>query len=168
MLGVPSPEPDLESSLARVKGAVRFLAPELDVEPIYVELARGLVSRRELYTEHPYLPSYEVQSLDEELSPEQLSQALAYHFSRLQELDISVSPCVIPSRVPLLGGVIDFVKEKFHELALYYVSILASKQAAYNAQTLRVIQLLKKQVQQLETELREQGASRHTPGGKDG
>lgn len=64
---------------------------------------------------------------------EHLYQAALIH----DQLGISMN--VVPSRAPIIGGLMTALRRKLHELTLYYVNQLAQKQITFNIHILGAV-----------------------------
>jgi hypothetical protein len=62
--------------------------------------------------------------------------------ARLMQDQFSIQQNVIPSRVPLIGPLLTFVRRQLHGLTLYYVNQLAQKQITFNTHVLGVLTTL--------------------------
>jgi hypothetical protein len=71
-----------------------------------------------------------------------------YHANMLHN-QLTIAPLVVPSRKPLIGPLLNFVRGKFHELTLFYVNQLAQKQSTFNAHVAGVLNGLVREVEEL-------------------
>ena len=76
---------------------------------------------------------------------EQLYQAT------LLQGEVGVKIHVTHSNVPLIGPLIDKLREKFHELVTFYVNKAVSQQAAINDHILQLITILSQELEEDET-----------------
>ena len=66
---------------------------------------------------------------------------------------IGVRQHVTKTQVPLIGGLLDNVRSKLHELVLFYVNKLAAEQIQFNTHILQAVNLL---AQELEKEAKDE------------
>jgi hypothetical protein len=125
---------------------------DVDVEAIMREIRARVRARRakakargldwEAYADGLYpLPPEAVLSRD-------LHEAV--HFAGLDYDKIPVEMTLVETRVPLIGGLVQRLRSALHELVLFYVNHLASRQVRFNEQTARALVFL---VRDLESEI---------------
>jgi hypothetical protein len=103
--------PDVEAIMSQIRG---YLAEHLEVR------AGGTAGGRR------------ARVLDQDVYNE-LQQAEA-------ELNaLHIMPYVTPSRIPLIGGLLNEVRLAFHRLVVYYVDRLAGAQTHFNTHTVRML-----------------------------
>jgi hypothetical protein len=129
-------------------------APDLDAETIMQEIRARLRARRE---------QAKVQGLDFEayadglypLDPDAvLSRDLheAVRHAGMGYDKVNVEMTLTETRLPLLGGIVHRLRSALHELVLFYVNRLASRQIHFNEQTARALVAM---VRDLEAEVRD-------------
>lgn len=155
---------------SRVRDAIEVRAPGVDVERLFKSLEANLATRRVGSWGRFYIPSY-----DDLLDPVTDDRAampcteVEYYLRRLRSTEVSVTPHVLPSNIPLVGRLLDLLKRQLHDLVLYYVNILAGKQAHYNAQVFRAMAVLSREIQRLRAEVaKARTESGRKPRGQDG
>ncbi len=115
---------------------------DVNIEEIMQEIRQQILQQRRVGK--PPLPVK-----GDRLSPqfyEQLYQAT------LLQGEVGVKIQVSPSGVPLIGPIIDKLREKIHELVLFYVNQSVSQQAAINDHILQLITLLSQEMEEDVTE----------------
>jgi len=128
-------------------------APNITAEEVYGRLEENLKERRSL-SRIPYLPSYDdLLTLRE---PE-VSDAIGYHLWQAIKLDMAVGQSLVPSRIPLFGRLVDYIKLQFHNLVLYYINMLSARQAAAYANLTLALQLLAQELACLRGQIGERG-----------
>jgi len=141
----------------RAREIVEIRSPAIDADEVLGALEENLERRSDLYSslnrERPYLPSYDALFLAERSA---VSDALSYHLWQATKLEIAVERDLRPSRIPLLGRLVDYIKLQFHNLVLYYINILSARQAAAYANLALALQLLARDVADLRDQIREQ------------
>jgi hypothetical protein len=131
---------------------IEIRAPNLVAEEVYRRLEENLKKRRPL-SRIPYLPSYDdLLTLKE---PE-VSDAIGYHLWQAIKSDMAVGRQLVPSRIPLLGRFIDYLKMQFHDLVLYYINMLSARQATAYANLALALQLLARELARLRDQVEEQ------------
>ena len=116
------------------------------------------VSRRRPPTQVPYLPSYD--DLLHLREPEVLD-AIGYHLWQATKLNMAVSQALVPSPIPIFGRFLDRLKLEFHNLVVYYLNIMTSRQATAYANLALALQLLARDLTDLRARITKQE-------GKDG
>jgi hypothetical protein len=136
---------------------IEIRAPDIVAEEVYRRLEENLKERRSL-GRIPYLPSYDdLLTLKE---PE-VFDAIGYHLWQAIKSDMAVGRQLVPSRIPLLGRFIDYLKMQFHDLVLYYINMLSARQATAYANLTLALQLLRQELARLRDQVEERE-------GKDG
>lgn len=81
-----------------------------------------------------------VKSISQGQPQEPIQQALATYTRLVDELEwavrtssLMVEPVLVPSRLPLLGRLVNKLKGAFHNLVVFYVNRLAERQARVNS-----------------------------------
>lgn len=108
------------------------------VEPVNIEHVMQDVRREILERKLPgqvRLPSAAASSQRPEYYEELFRAALAQ--SRV-EIDLLVTP----TRVPIIGPIVDFMRGKFHELVVFYINRSAMNQAKVNNHILAALSIL--------------------------
>lgn len=116
------------------------------------------VSGRRPPTQVPYLPSYD--DLLHLREPEVLD-AIGYHLWQATKLNMAVSQALVPSPIPIFGRFLDRLKLEFHNLVVYYLNIMTSRQATAYANLALALQLLARDLTDLRARITKQE-------GKDG
>lgn len=130
---------------------IEIRAPNIVAEEVYRSLEENLKRRRSL-SRIPYLPSYDdLLTLGE---PE-VSDAIGYHLWQATKLDRAVGQSLVPSRIPLFGRLVDYIKLQFHNLVLYYINMLSAQQAAAYANLTLALQLLAQELARLRDQVGE-------------
>ncbi|MFH1485563.1 MAG: hypothetical protein ABIH46_05785 [Chloroflexota bacterium] len=138
---------------SRVWDTIDVLAPGVDVERLFKTIESNLASQRTGSWRGLFVPSY-----DDLLDPvggddtAMPRTELEYYLRQVRAADVTVTPLVLPSGVPIVGRLLDLLKRQLHNLILFYVNILAGKQSHHNAQVFRAITILSKEVLRLRTE----------------
>ena len=135
-----------------VSDIVEIRAPNVVAEDIYGKLEENIKGRRPA-TGLPYLPSYD--DLLNLKQPE-ISDAIGYHLWQATKVDVAVRQALVPSRIPILGRFIDRLKSEFHNLVVYYLNTLASRQAIAYANLALALQLLAQDLSDLRAHIGEQ------------
>lgn len=115
---------------------------EIDIEEIMQEIREQILQKKRVGK--PPLPVR-----GGRFSPqfyEQLYQAT------LLQGEVGIKIQVAPSGVPLIGPIIDKMREKIHELVLFYVNQSVSQQAAINEHILRLFTILSQELEEDFTE----------------
>lgn len=151
---------------SRVRDTVQIMAPDVDAERVFRTIEADL-AREHLHRVNFYVPSYDdlLDPVEQHAKPH---TELEYYLQRLRSIDVTVTPHVIPSRVPLIGPLVDSVKRQFHYLVLYYVNILAGKQSQHNAQMFRILITLTRQLQSLLSEQGKEAEQKNSLAAKNG
>ncbi len=139
---------DLVAALQRVKRVVEGLGSEEEARELCRRLAQGLLAHG--------VASEEVLSLPhsgEESVPVSPPSQLARELAGLERIDLSMAVDLVPSRVPVIGRLVDLARTPFHHLSLFYVHRLAARQATHNQRVGRVVLLLAAEIERLEAEL---------------
>lgn len=139
----------------KVSDIVEIRAPNIDVGEVHSSLEQNITSRHP-QAEVPYLPSYD--DLLHLKEPEVLD-AIGYHLWQATKVDAVVHQALVSSRIPILGPFIDRVKLEFHNLVVYYLNLLVSRQAIAYANLALAVQLLAKELAELRTHIVEQEAN---------
>ncbi|MBI2906756.1 MAG: hypothetical protein HYX92_03755 [Chloroflexi bacterium] len=137
---------------SRVRDAIEVRSPSVDAERLLRALEANLAAhRRRPWT--GYIPSFDdlIESASDSTAVPR--SEMEYYLHRVRLCDVSVTPDVRASSFPIVGPIFDLLKRQFHHLVLYYVNILAGKQAHYNAHMLRVVTLLSRETHRLRAEL---------------
>ena len=121
-----------------VSEIIEIRAPNLVAEEVYRRLEENLKKRRPL-SRIPYLPSYDDLLT---LGQPEVSDAIGYHLWQATKLDMAVGQSLVPSRIPLFGRLVDYIKLQFHNLVLYYVNMVSARQATAYANLTLAVQLL--------------------------
>jgi hypothetical protein len=104
------------------------------------------ITRRHPPTAVPYLPSYDdLLGLKE---PE-VADAVGYHLWQATKLDMAVERALEPSPIPILGRLLDRLKLEFHNLVVYYLNMITSRQATAYANLALALQLLAQELADL-------------------
>lgn len=150
---------------SRVRDSIEVRSPAVDAERLLKAVEANMAARR-AGPWMGYIPSYDdlMDATADEGSPPR-SEA-EYYLQRLRFSDVSVTPDVRPSGVPVFGRLLDLLRRQLHNLVLYYVNILAAKQAHHNAQVFRMVTYLNRERRRLRAELDKMKAqdSRSLPG----
>jgi hypothetical protein len=118
----------------------------------YRRLEENIKGRRPV-TGPAYLPSYD--DLLHLKEPEVLD-AIGYHLWQATKLNMAVSQALVPSPIPILGRFMDRVKSEFHNLVVYYLNLLVSRQATAYANLALAVQLLAQDLTDLAHQIGEQ------------
>lgn len=136
----------------KVSEIIEIRAPNLVTEEVFGTLEENLKKRRSL-GRPPYLPSYDdLLALRE---PE-VSDAIGYHLWQATKLDMAVGRNLVPSRIPLFGRLVDYIRLQFHNLVLYYTNLLSARQAAAYANLTLALQLLAQELARLRDQIGEE------------
>lgn len=106
--------------------------PPVNVEHVMQEVRREILERKlpgQVF--HPEIPRSQRPEFYEELFRASLAQSRT-------EVDLLVTP----TRVPLIGPVVDFVRRKFHELVVFYINRSAMNQAKVNNHILAALNIV--------------------------
>jgi len=145
----------------KAREIIEIRSDAIDWEEIARTIEENLESRSDLYSsleqEKPYLPSYEDLFASEKVVP---SDALSYSIWRASQADLSVDLQVIPSvriptSLPIVGRFVDYLRVQFHNLVVFYLNTLASKQATAYAHLALTLRLLAQEMAELREEMRE-------------
>jgi hypothetical protein len=132
-----------------LNSVIEWRDPELDAEAIMREIRERIRQRR---------TQAEAQGLDfDAIAQGEASGQATGRFSRelyggLRQMRLSynkvnVGPVLTTMRVPLVGGLLQAVRAQLHQLVLFYVNMLASRQSLFNQQ---VVETTTKLVQELD------------------
>ncbi|MCP4423328.1 MAG: hypothetical protein GY803_02440 [Chloroflexi bacterium] len=121
----------------------RETAAEVNIEEIMREIRADILAKRAVVGSggEPLVPT-SGKRLPPEFYEHMYQAALAYE-------NVGVKMHVTKVNIPLLGGVIEWLRSKLHELTLYYVNQVASQQIEVNYHLLRALAIAS---QELETE----------------
>ncbi len=109
---------------------------EVNIEQIMQEIRQQIVARRAaLYPDS----GIDIAVTGQRFSPEFYE---SLYQARLALDDYRIPVLVSKSTTPLIGGLIDWVRGKFHELVSYYVNQSAARQVAAANHLLRAVSLL--------------------------
>jgi hypothetical protein len=117
---------------------VEIRAPNTVAQEAYERLEDN-IRRTDPHTQVPYLPSYD--DLLHLKEPEVLD-AIGYHLWQATKLDMAVSRAQVPSPIPILGHFLDRLRLEFHNLVVYYLNMVTSRQAMAYANLALALQLL--------------------------
>jgi len=138
----------------KAREIVEIRSPTIDADEVLGILEENLKGRSHLYSslnrERPYLPSYDALFVSE---PSAVSDALSYHLWQVSTTELLTKPQLIPSSLPLIGGLIDSLKLQFHNLVVFYLNTLVAKQAASNAGLVFALRLLAREIAQLKDQM---------------
>lgn len=140
-----------------VSDFVEIRALNVAAEDVYGKLEENIKGRRPP-TQVPYLPSYD--DLLHLREPEVLD-AIGYHLWQATKLNMAVSQALVPSPIPIFGRFLDRLKLEFHNLVVYYLNIMTSRQATAYANLALALQLLARDLADLRARITKQE-------GKDG
>lgn len=131
---------------------IEIRARNVVAEEVFRTLEENLKSRRSL-GDGPYLPSY-----DDLLTLRQpdVSDAVGYHLWQAIKSEMAVGQQLVPSRIPLFGRLIDYLRSQFHNLVLYYINLLLARQATAYANLTVALQLLARELADLKEKIGEQ------------
>lgn len=130
-----------------VSDIVEIRASRAIAQEAYRRLQDNIETRRPP-TGVPYLPSYD--DLLRLKEPE-IADAVGYHLWQATKLDMAVGRALEPSPVPILGRFIDRMKLEFHNLVVYYLNMMTSRQATAYANLALALQLLAQDLADLRT-----------------
>lgn len=120
----------------RVTEQTTVSEPEVNIELIMQEIRQQIIARRAtLYPDS----SMDITVTGQRFSPEFYE---SLYQARLALDDYRVPVLVSKSTTPLVGGLIDWLRGKFHELVSYYVNQSAARQVAASNHLLRAVSLL--------------------------
>ncbi|MBI4301398.1 MAG: class I SAM-dependent methyltransferase [Chloroflexi bacterium] len=123
-------------------------SPTINQEQVAQSLRNRMANRSR--DDELYLPTFGVS--DPSIETKKPQNAIEYHLWHLQRMDFAVQRNLIPSSLPILGRLTDYLKRQFHDLVLYYVNILAAKQAAFNAEILWALRSLARDVYHIQNQ----------------
>lgn len=120
--------------------------PEVNIEQIMQEIRQQIVARRAAL--------YPDAGLDIAVSGRRFSPEFyeSLYQARLALDDYRVPVLVSKSTTPLIGGLIDWLRGKFHELVSYYVNQSAARQVAAANHLLRAVSLLAEELDEPDAE----------------
>ncbi|MCP4423781.1 MAG: hypothetical protein GY803_04750 [Chloroflexi bacterium] len=118
-------------------------AAEVNIEEIMRDIRADILAKRAAVGSggEPLVPT-SGKRLPPEFYEHMYQAALAYE-------NVGVKMHVTKVNIPLLGGIIEWLRGKMHELTLYYVNQVASQQTEVNYHLLRALAIAS---QELETE----------------
>jgi len=138
----------------KAREIIEIPSPTIDADEVLGALEENLKGRAHLYSslkrERPYLPTYDALFVPE---PSVVSDALGYHLWQVSRIELLTKPQLIPSSLPLIGGLVDSFKLLFHNLVVFYLNTLAAKQAASNASLNFALRLLAWEITQLKDQM---------------
>lgn len=131
---------------------IEIRAANIVAEEVFRTLEENLRSRLSLGG-RPYLPSYDdLLTLRE---PE-VSDAVSYHLWQAIRSEMTVGQQLVPSRIPLFGRLIDYLRMQLHNLVLYYINLLSARQGIGYANLTLALQLLARELADLKDQIGEQ------------
>ena len=129
--------------------------PEIDVKAIVAQIRANLAEHNANY-KPVYFPSFGAQANRPDADEPALSPELYYDLGQLNVNydQITVSSTLEAQPASPAGRLIGRVKLEFHNLAVYYVNLLASKQVSFNDHATRSLNEMVKELerQRAETE----------------
>jgi hypothetical protein len=136
----------------RISDIVEIRAPTIDLGEVYGSLEENIRSRRRP-TSEPYLPSYD--DLLHLKKPE-VVDAIGYHLWQATKLDMAVTQALVPSPIPIFGRFLDRLRLEFHNLVVYYLNMVTSRQAMAYANLALALQLLARDLADLRARITKQ------------
>ena len=117
---------------------------EIDIEEIMHQIRAHIAARR--------LSGDQSVVEVRRLAGDHFSSALYDHlYQAIQASDqVTVGLSVVPSRVPLIGPLLDVLRTKMHELVIFYVNRLAGQQVAFNGHIARAFSALVEELERNE------------------
>jgi hypothetical protein len=73
-----------------------------------------------------------------------------FHEARLAHNRIQPQVLVTPVSIPVIGNLLQPLRQKLHELVLYYVNQLAANQIRVNAHILNALEILSQEMERIE------------------
>lgn len=110
--------------------------PEVNIEQIMQDIRQQIIARRA--AQYPDA-AHDIAVSGHRFSPEFYE---SLYQARLALDDYRVPVLVSQSTTPVIGGLIDWLRGKFHELVSYYVNQSAARQVAAANHLLRAVSLL--------------------------
>ena len=130
---------------------IEIRAPDIAAEEVHRTLEENLKTRCSP-GRIPYLPSYDDLLT---LREAEVFDGIGYHLWQATRLDMAVAQNLVPSRIPLFGRLIDYIKLQFHNLVLYYINMLSAQQGAAYANLTLALQLLRQELARLRDQIGE-------------
>ncbi len=137
------------SDTDNVDGVVEIRASEIDVEAILGQIRESLHRRREA----AQAQGLDFDALAKGVYQEDAERLDAAVYSNLRRLNavynrITVKQYVSPRHMPLIGGLVQRARAALHDLVIYYVNTLGSKQILVNETTVRLFNALLAEMEQ--------------------
>ncbi len=110
--------------------------PDINIEEIMLAIRQKIVSERASAPDSPAIPL----RLAGKRLPADYYEHLYQAGISYNQIDIDLM--VSPSRVPLIGPLLQWIRTKLHEVALFYVNRLAANQIQVNTQLLQALNVL--------------------------
>jgi hypothetical protein len=131
-----------------LNSVIEWRDPELDAEAIMREIRKRIRQRR---------AQAEAQGLDfDAIAQGEAGEQAAGRFSRelysgLRQMRLSynkvnVGPVLTATRIPLVGKLVQAVRAQLHQLVLFYVNMLGSRQSLFNQQVVETTTKLVKEL----------------------
>jgi hypothetical protein len=119
--------------MARSEGDIKNNQANVDIEAIMREIRLEILETQDVFQRIPGLSrAFKSGHLQPDLYDHLYQAGLSAHVG-----DITLY--VTPSRLPIVGFLWQFMRRKWHEMALLYVGILAGQQSVINEQLLTAV-----------------------------
>jgi hypothetical protein len=109
---------------------------EVNIEAIMQEIRQQIIARRAALAPQD-MP--EIAVVGKRFPPEFYEHL---YLARIALEETTLPPFVSKSPVPIIGGLIDALRAKFHELVVYYVNQSAARQVTASNHLLRALDLM--------------------------
>lgn len=118
---------------------------EINVEAIMQQIRQQIIAKRA--TVGPAAAGREIAVTGKRFPPEFYEHL---YQARLALDEVQVPVFVSKSGVPLIGGLIVWLRTKFHELVTYYVNQSAARQVSASEHILRALSLIGQELEEIE------------------
>jgi hypothetical protein len=126
-------EPNADSSLAET---------EVNIETIMQQIRQEIIARRATLAPADMT---EITVAGTRFPPDFYEHL---YLARMALEETTLPPFVSKSTVPLIGGLIDAVRAKFHELVVYYVNQSAARQVTASNHLLRALDVMSRSLEE--------------------
>ncbi len=119
--------------MARSEGDMKNNQTDVDIEGIMREIRLEILETQDVFQRIPGLSrAFKGGRLQPDLYDHLYQAGLSAHVG-------DITPYLTPSRLPVVGFLWQFMRRKWHEMALLYVAALAGQQSVINEQLLTAV-----------------------------